>query len=117
MGFPVRDASSAKRAAEEILLRGAECCIVKMGVLGAYCARQGAGRHIAPFVVEAVDTVGAGDAFNGALAVALAEGRELEEALGWAMAAGALAVTRSGALDSMPRRDEVEALLCSQKSR
>ena len=85
--------------------------------LGAYCARQGAGRHIAPFVVEAVDTVGAGDAFNGALAVALAEGREPEEALGWAMAAGALAVTRSGALDSMLRRDEVEALLCSQKSR
>jgi ribokinase len=55
--------------------------------------------------------VGAGDAFNGALAVALAEGKDLEEATRFASAAGALAVTKYGAQDSMPTREEVERLL------
>ena len=58
-----------------------------------------------------MDTVAAGDAFNGALAVALAEGRPLAEAVRWGCAAGALAVTRVGAQDSMPTRDAVLELL------
>ena len=64
-----------------------------------------------PFPVVAVDTVAAGDAFNGALAVALAEGNPLARAVRFAAAAGALAVTKSGAQDSMPTRQEVEALI------
>ena len=69
---------------------------------------------MAAFEVEAVDTVAAGDAFNGALAVAIAEGRDLEAAMRQAMAAGALAVTKPGAQDSMPSRREVEALLAAR---
>jgi len=65
-------------------------------------------------VVEAVDTVAAGDAFNGGLAVALAEARPLAEAIRWGLAAGALAVTRAGAQAAMPTRDELLALLARQ---
>ena len=60
--------------------------------------------------VEAVDTVGAGDAFNGALAVALAEGRPLVEAAAWANAAAALAVTQPGAQAALPFRDAIDRL-------
>ena len=58
-----------------------------------------------------MDTVAAGDAFNGALAVALAEGRRLQNAVLLACAAGALAVTTTGAQDSMPARAAVDALV------
>ena len=74
VGFPVEDRSSARRAAEEFLDRGAGCAIIKMGAQGAYYATRGVARHLPVHQVEAVDTVAAGDAFNGALAVALAEG-------------------------------------------
>jgi ribokinase len=68
------------------------------------------------YAVEVVDTTGAGDAFNGGLAVALAEGRELPEAIAFANATAALCVTGPGAARSMPRREEVEALLASATS-
>ena len=70
---------------------------------------------VLPFQVDAVDSVAAGDAFNGALAVSLAEGKELEEAVTIACAAGALSVTRTGAQDSMPERSLVEELVQSQR--
>ena len=57
------------------------------------------------FPVKAVDTVAAGDAFNAGLAVALAEGRGLPDAVRWAAAAGAIAVTHIGAQDAMPKRE------------
>jgi ribokinase len=60
--------------------------------------------------VEAVDAVGAGDAFNGALAVALGQGRPLAEAAAWACAAAALAVTKPGAQGALPCRDEIDSL-------
>ncbi len=84
--------------------------VVKLGSGGAYYATQGQGRHIPAFAVQAIDSVAAGDAFNGALAVGLSQGQELGRAVVSASAAGALAVTRSGAQDSMPYGDEVEAL-------
>ena len=62
------------------------------------------------YPVTALDTVGAGDAFNGALAVALAEGRSLIEAAVWASDAAALAVTRTGAQDGLPSRDVIDDL-------
>ena len=117
VGFPVVDVSSARRAAEELLGWGAGCAIIKMGALGAYYAASTVGQYFPAFQVQAVDTVAAGDAFNGALAVALAEGRGLDEAMRWAMAAGALAVTNMGAQDSMPRREKVETFLSSQQPR
>jgi ribokinase len=60
--------------------------------------------------VEAVDTVGAGDAFSAALAVALAEGRSIDQAAAWATAAAGLAVMRPGAQDALPRRPEIDRL-------
>ncbi|MDP3062969.1 MAG: ribokinase [Chloroflexota bacterium] len=111
VGFPVTDAPSAQRAARQLLRRGAGCVVIKMGGLGAYYACTYGGEFLPALAVEVVDTVAAGDAFNGALAVALAEGVELRDAMTWAMAAGALAVTKPGAQDSMPHRGELEEFL------
>jgi ribokinase len=67
--------------------------------------------HVAGRRVKAVDTTAAGDAFSGALAVAIGEGQEFRDAVRRAVAASALAVTRMGAQSSLPTRAEVEALL------
>ena len=114
VGFPVVDPDSAERAARWLVDRGVELAIIKLGAQGAYYATGGGGAYVPPFKVEAVDSVAAGDAFNGALAVALAEGQEIPQAVRTASAAGALAVTKTGAQDSMPTRAEVEALLREQ---
>ena len=111
VGFSVRDFPSAQRAAAELRRRGARCAIIKMGESGAFYLAGEREEMVPPFPVKAVDTVGAGDAFNAGLAVALAEGKDLAEAVRWGSAAGAVAVTRPGAQDAMPIRDEVEALL------
>ena len=75
-------------------------------------------RELVPgFTVEAVDATAAGDVFNGALAVALAEGRVLTAAARFANAAAALAVTRLGAQTSVPTRDEIQLLLESRAER
>ena len=115
--------SPAARAAVELLRRGAGIAIIKLGAHGAVFARGWQGDHSGfpvrflgrqtAFPVDAVDTVAAGDAFNGALAVALAEGRPLERAVLRACAAGALAVTTTGAQDSMPTRDAIQEFLSS----
>ena len=85
--------------------------MVKLGAQGVYFANSDGGDFVTPFQVDAIDSVAAGDAFNGALAVSLAEGATLEHSVRMAAAAGALAVTKSGAQDSMPYRKEVEGLL------
>jgi ribokinase len=115
VNFPVGDRSAAAQAAGELLGRGVKSVIVKLGEQGAYYATISGGEHVRPFPVEAVDSVGAGDAFNGALAVALAEGKSLRDATRMAAAAGALSVTRYGAQDSMPTREEVERLLRNRR--
>ena len=95
-----------------LLERGVATAVVKLGAQGAvYAGRDGGAGWQPPFPVAAVDTVAAGDAFNGALAVGLAEGMALPEAVRVAAAAGALAVTAVGAHDAMPRREAVESLL------
>jgi ribokinase len=111
VGHPVSDVDSAASAARELLSRGVGAAVIKLGPLGAYWANERGSGHFQSFPVDAVDTVAAGDAFNGALAVALAEGHPFPEAVRWGCAAGALAVTRVGAQDSMPERDAVIALL------
>jgi len=85
--------------------------VVTCGSRGALTWREGAVEVTAPFAVAAVDTVAAGDAFCGVLAAALAEGRDLGDALRRAAAAGALATTVPGALPSLPTRAQVEELL------
>lgn len=115
VGFPVTDVSAAVRATETLLLRGVGAAIIKLGAQGAYYATDRDSGHVPPFAVDAVDSVAAGDAFNGALAVALSEGRGFPEAVRIACAAGALAVTTSGAQDSMPLRADVDALARSDQ--
>ena len=111
VGHPVTDLDAARAAADELLNRGAASAVIKLGALGAYWSDGNDGGHVPPFPVTAVDTVAAGDAFNGAMAVALSEGRPLAEAVRWGCAAGALAVTKVGAQDSMPARETVAELL------
>lgn len=87
------------------------CLIVTLGNQGVWASDK-AGIHRQPaFKVTPVDTVAAGDAFVGAFAVALSEGKGLDEALRWGNAAGALAVTRAGAQPSLPTRAELEKFL------
>ena len=111
VGYPVTDEQAAARAARDLLARGVGAAVIKLGAQGAYWSDGQGGGMVPPFAVQAVDTVAAGDAFNGALAVALSEGHPLETAVRWGCAAGALSVTRVGAQDSMPERDAVQALL------
>ena len=95
-------------AADALVARGAGSVVVTLGEAGAL-SRGRAGVHRVPGVkVQAIDTTAAGDAFNGALAVALAEQREIVASLGFANAAAALACTKRGAQPSLPRRAEVD---------
>lgn len=103
--------SQAEHAARSLADGSPLRVIVKLGDLGALLVEAN-GQALWPALrVEAVDATGAGDAFNAALAVALAEGRPLPEAGRLAVAAGALCVTRAGAQPSMPTRQEVETAL------
>jgi ribokinase len=99
-------------AAERLLARGPRGVVFKRGSEGAYIAQSGhAGSRTEPFRVEAIDTVAAGDCFNGAFAVALLEGRDPQSAAYFASAAAAISVTRRGAQASMPTRAEVDDFL------
>ncbi len=110
-GLPADTPEEAERAARSLRERGAHDVIVTLGEAGCLVVpEEGPSCHLPGCMVEVVDTVGAGDAFNGALAVALAEGRSLIEAATWACAAGALAVTRHGAQGGLPKREEIERL-------
>lgn len=85
--------------------------VITLGSRGAYAATPARACMIEPFQVEAVDTTGAGDAFNGGLVVALSEGKELFEACRFASAVAALCVTKMGTAPAMPARADVEAFL------
>lgn len=114
LGTPVSTIEDAQRAAREFRARGAAAAIVTLGERGAVLSSAQQEVHLPAFSVPRVaDTTGAGDAFNGALAVALAEQQALPEAVRFASAAGALSVTAPGAANSMPRRADVAALLRS----
>ncbi len=97
--------------ARTLIAQGCRAVVVTLGAQGALLVTGETQQQIPPFVVQAVDTVAAGDAFAGALAAMLAEGQSLEEAVRYASAAGALAVTRAGALPSLPQRADVERLI------
>jgi ribokinase len=89
--------------------------IITLGANGVRVISGEIDKHLPAHEVTTVDTTAAGDAFNGALAVALAEGKPILEAVRYGMAAGALASTKRGAQPSLPSRDSVENLLASQK--
>lgn len=107
------DRTAAERSAAALRLRGAGTVIVTLGEDGALAVSRDGVSHVAGRRVTVVDTTGAGDAFSGALAVALGERRELSAALVFANAAAALACTVRGAQPSLPRRADVERLVGS----
>lgn len=111
LGMRPTTVDQAQEAADLLVKRGARAAVVKMGALGAAYSTARESDFVPGFSVSAVDTVAAGDAFNGGLAVALADGQPLPDAVRWACAAGALATTRPGAVPSMPHRDELLDLL------
>jgi len=110
-GIPVRDIDTAKEAAKALAGKGIETVIITMGKQGALLWEQGAGRVVPAPVVSAVDTTAAGDVFNGALAVALAEGQPMGDAVLFANHAAALSVTKLGAQASAPTRRETEVFM------
>ena len=101
------------KAARKLLSLGPRNVIITLGERGAYLATEEQEVHIPPCRVNAVDATAAGDAFNGALAVALAEGQDLLAAIRFANVAGALATTRPGAQPSLAFRSELEAFVQS----
>ncbi len=107
---PIDDASAAA-AAQVLHQRGAQHVVIKRGAQGVVWSHAGQQQVVPAFVVPAVDTVAAGDCYNGALAVALHDGMLMPVALRFAAASAAIAVTRRGAQSSMPNRREVLALL------
>ncbi|MDI3402413.1 ribokinase [Streptomyces cavernicola] len=95
-------------------LSGAGAVVVTLGGDGVLLLEGRSSLHIPAFAVTPTDTTGAGDSFCGALAVALAEDRTLEQAARWACAAAAISTTRTGAQPSSPTRDEVEEFLAAR---
>ena len=104
-GVKVTDAQSASKAVDVFLKRGVKHVAITMGVKGVYCGNC---RTLYPAKkVKAVDCVAAGDTFNGAFVVALAEGKGCKDAIAFAQKAAAISVTRPGAQASVPRRAEI----------
>jgi ribokinase len=109
-------AGQVPECAENLLSRGPRNVILKLGAQGAFLAtREGLRQHIPAYKVRPVDTTAAGDAFNGALAVALLQGKDPAEAACFASAVAALSVTRKGAQPSLPTAEEVRRFLKKAK--
>jgi ribokinase len=113
-GEPVETPDAVPEARARI---GCTLLVVTFGRRGAAASKPGSRVETPAFDVDAVDTTGAGDAFCAALGVRLAEGAELEDAMRFASAAGAVACTRHGAYESMPSRREVEALIAADAAK
>lgn len=109
LGIDVVDIASAVKAAKEFEDIGVENSIIKMGDKGSVVYQSGEWTHIDSIQVQAVDTVGAGDAFAGALACSLSNGDDLVTAAEFATIVGALKVTKLGAQAGIPTIDEVQA--------
>jgi len=113
-GIAVRSLLDAERAADALLTRGTRNAIITLGARGALVKNAHTTHHVEAFDAgPVIETTGAGDAFNGGLAAALAEGRDLLDATRFACAVASISVTRPGTAPSMPRRAEVDALLAT----
>jgi ribokinase len=110
-GIPVDSPQAAQKAADALRARGVKVVIITMGEKGALLSTQNASAFVPAFKVDAVDATAAGDVFNGALAVAVAEGAPLPRAVRFASAAAALSVTKLGAQPSAPTRAVIEHMI------
>ena len=110
-GVAVTCEAEAARAARVFLDRGVRNVIITMGALGVYATDGVRGEMLPRLEVDAIDTTGAGDAFNGGFVTALAEGRDLFQAARFGNATGALSVTKLGTAPAMPARAEIDAMV------
>lgn len=110
LGGKVEGVEGALSAAPDLLSRGPRSVVITLGADGAVYIDGESTEHISAPEVEVVDTTGAGDAFVGALAVKLADGSSLKEAVSYAVRAGAAAVTKEGAQGALPTLEKVESL-------
>ncbi|BFM09732.1 ribokinase [Halioxenophilus aromaticivorans] len=113
IGFKINDANDMQKAAAVLLKKGPQVVIVTLGGDGVFVASQTETFTAPGFHVPVMDTTGAGDVFNGSLAVALSEGAALRDAVQFGCAAAALSVGRAGAMSSVPNRAEIQALLAA----
>ena len=107
-GITVTNLPSAEKAARVLLKKGVQTVVITLGSKGALLVTDTQCRLIPAFPVQPVDTTAAGDCFNGALAVAIAEGASLEKAIAFACKAASISVTRMGAQASAPYRNEID---------
>jgi len=112
----VSDEKSAETAARSLVTGEAQIVIVTLGANGTLIVNRNSAKHIPSFKVNVVDTTAAGDAFIGGFAVALLGGQSLEDAVQYASACGALAVTKFGAQPSLPTADEVKQFLRARQN-
>ncbi len=109
-GVPGSGMEAVRRGALALMEKGLRCAVVTLGEEGALLADRNGFRTYPARKAEAVDTTAAGDCFNGAFAVALAEGRGEDEAIRFANTASSIAVTKKGAQSSIPSREELEGI-------
>jgi ribokinase len=110
-GFTIESIEDMQKAGKLLLAKGVKNVIFTIGKKGAYLYNDRTQRLFPPHDVKVVDTTGAGDAFNGGLAVAIAEKKSLEQAIQFANAVASLKVTRMGTAPGMPTRNEIDKLL------
>ncbi|MGQ7744556.1 ribokinase [Pectobacterium brasiliense] len=113
-GITVETEDDAARAAQVLHDKGIETVLITLGSRGVWLSENGQGQRIPGYRVKAVDTIAAGDTFNGALVTALQENKPMSSAVKFAHAAAAIAVTRRGAQPSVPWREEIDAFLQTQ---
>ncbi|MCG8708578.1 ribokinase [Brenneria sp. 4F2] len=114
-GICVESEEDAARASQVLHEKGIATVLITLGNRGVWLSSKGEGQRIPGYQVQAVDTIAAGDTFNGALITALLEGQTMSAAVKFAHAAAAIAVTRFGAQSSVPWRDEIDAFLQSSR--
>lgn len=113
-GIRVENDDDAARAALALHEKDIGTVIITLGSRGVWASVNGEGRRVPGFKVKAIDTIAAGDTFNGALVTALLEGKAMDDAIRFAHAAAAIAVTRKGAQPSVPWRKEIDEFLSQQ---
>ncbi|WP_340616774.1 ribokinase [Xenorhabdus entomophaga] len=114
-GIAVKDDVGAGKAAQALHDKGIEIVIITLGSRGVWLSEKGREGKIVPgFKVKAIDTIAAGDTFNGALVTGLLEGKDILSAIRFAHAAAAIAVTREGAQPAIPWRNEIDTFLSEQ---
>jgi ribokinase len=107
LGRDIKDIGSIQAAAKNLYEKGVANVVITLGSDGAYIYNADGEQHITTMKVDTVDTTAAGDVFNGALAVAISEGKSLKDAVVFANRAAAISVTRMGAQASAPYRNEI----------